>query len=562
MFQLLPLRVIVILSILLLGFFILVPLGIFILASFSGDPFRLGGFTLSHYISFFTSGRYLNSLYNTIIISIASAALSTLLGLFMAILIHKMDIPLKRYASASIIIAYIIPPYMQAAAWITMANPVNGILNILTQNLFGIKPFNVFSYIGLIWVLTAFTMPLAYLMISSRLLSIDSTLEDQSLVSGAGLIRTFRRVLVPLLLPSLFTAWLYSFVISAENFIIPYMIGVAAAERIETLAVTLYIDAFAIYPPNYATASIASVILLLISGMGSLIYYRILATERKYVTIVGRGFQTRAHILKRSYKLLLSISMIILTSIIAIIPLIAPLLMSLYRVWTGSLAFPTLANYDRMFSDPYFWRSLINILIVSSLAAAILAMFSFLIAYFSIRTKLKEKRILEFISTIPVAVPAIVAGFVILLAWYAYINLGIHGTLAILVLAAIFRFIPFSVRTISGGILSVSSELEEASSVSGATLTQTLRKVVTPLVSRQMLISAILTFTLVFRDAVTPLFIATGATMVLPLYIFYLWVTGYMEYAAAMITFQMLILFIITIIVMRFMGLEAFIRGR
>jgi ABC-type Fe3+ transport system permease subunit len=159
-------------------------------------------------------------------------------------------------------------------------------------------------------------------------------------------------------------------------------------------------------------------------------------------------------------------------------------------------------------------------------------------------------------------VPAIVAGFVILLAWYAHINIGIHGTLAILVLAAIFRFIPFSVRTISGGILSVSSELEEASSVSGATLTQTLRKVVTPLVSRQMLISAILTFTLVFRDAVTPLFLATGATMVLPLYIFYLWVTGYMEYAAAMITFQMLILLIITIIVMRFMGLEAFIKGR
>ncbi len=93
--------------------------------------------------------------------------------------------------------------------------------------------------------------------------SIDFTLEQQSLISGAGVFRTFIRVAFPLLLPSMVASWLLCFIQSIEIFIIPLLIGVPA--RIDMLASQIFIDAFGLYPPIYSTAAVASVIMLLIT---------------------------------------------------------------------------------------------------------------------------------------------------------------------------------------------------------------------------------------------------------------------------------------------------------
>jgi iron(III) transport system permease protein len=507
-----------------LGFTILAPITILIATSFTDDPFRFTGFSAKNYLEFFTSEKHLTAIMNSVIISLGATVLAVGAGTCLAWLTVRTDIPFKRISSILTLSPYFFPPYIGAMAWVLLANPQNGILNNVWSYLFKTRgPFNIYSWEGLIWVLGVYQLPLSFLMVSAALRSLDFTLEQQSFVAGAGVLRTLRRINIPLLAPTIINSSLLTFIYSIELFTVPLFIGAPA--KIDTLPVLIYRDFFVWFPPNYGRVVTSSTILLAITIAGMYFYYKTIAHERRFATITGKGFQVGLIKLGK-WRNITSALLIIIVLVVVILPLSVVILSSFVPAWTGSISILTLENYFKIFSREMYTGAIINSFLLSVLSATILIGIGLFISYIILRTSIVWRKILDYTAMLPAVVPGIVFGYGLLLAWVVHIPLGITGTLAIMLLALTTRNLPFSVRTLSTGFLQIDRELEEAATTNGSSYFKTFFKITLPLLRTHIIFTFFLLYTIILRDLGSVLFVTTGKTMVVPVLMIFTWTEG------------------------------------
>ena len=93
-------------------------------------------------------------LLDTLIFTFGSAAVATLLALFLAYMNTRTDLPFKFFFGVISIIPMMIPHILFAVSWVLLLNPSNGILNRYLMELFGLKEafFNIYSLPGMILV--------------------------------------------------------------------------------------------------------------------------------------------------------------------------------------------------------------------------------------------------------------------------------------------------------------------------------------------------------------------------------------------------------------------------
>lgn len=515
-----------------MGFFIILPLGIMIIASFSRDPFELSNIRIDTYIEFFTSPRYMYSFINSLFVGLLATIIATAIGVPLAWLVSRTDIPFKNLIKYTVIIPYVVPPYIYAMAWILVASPYIGIFNTIIYNIVGVRPFNIYTYEGIAWVLGLYTMPFVFITIYSIMRMIDFSMEEQSFISGAGFLRTFTRITARLLVPAIMASIILVYIMSIELFTIPLLIGVPS--KLYTLPAVIFIDLYASTPPKYALGAVSSVILLILTIGLMYIYFKVLGYERKYVTISGRGFKVGIISLGR-YRYILGALILVFIVITIYIPLIVLLLHSFSRYWGG---YPdprlfTLENFVSVLSDSYFINALKNTIILGILSIPSIAFLSLLISYIISRTSYIERRILDLVATIPYTIPGYIFSLALLIAWTSYIPMNIIGTLIALWLAVLIRYLPFAVRINSSGILTISPELEEASMVSGASRIRTIRSIVMPLLKGPISVSMLISYIYSIRDVGAVLFLVTGSTMVVPVQILFYWFNGSWNFASA-----------------------------
>jgi iron(III) transport system permease protein len=488
---------------------ILLPAGA-ILVNAVADPDG-PGLTFGHFSALIDDPRFGRALLNTLGSAFAAACLATVLGVTLAWLVARTDLKWRRAFHVLNLVPFFLSPFVGALAWQILAAPEAGLLNKFLVDTVGLSspPLNVFSLGGLIWVLTLFYTPYVYLFCYGPMRTLDQALEDAAQVSGAGRVRTTLRVTLPLLAPAIFSGFLITFVTSAEIFDIPVLL--TAPADIPTLSTMIYQSVQ--FPTDYNRAAAISTALVAITLLAVWLQRRY-AAGRSFATVTGKGYRPRRMPLRgwRWPALAIEVGYI---GFAVLLPLFGLLAAATSSVWVGTINTDllTLENFrfvilDYELTQTAFKNSMLLAVAGATLGCAI----AVVIGHVVHRQKGRLGGLLDGVTTLPIGIPGIVLALGTLLVW---IRTPLYGTLAILLLAYITRFLPYAQRSISSGLQSISPELEQSARVSGAGWTGTARRVLLPLLKPSVAAAWVMLFVIFVRELSTSVLLYKGGTEVM-----------------------------------------------
>jgi iron(III) transport system permease protein len=468
--------------------------------------FEDAGLSLGKIREVFITPNIVQAVVNTLIVSVLTVVMAAGIGVTLAWLIARSDMPGKRLLDPLNMIPFYLSSVVGALSWQVIAAPRSGLINSLLAPWVGGPAFNIYSVGGISLVLGLFYAPYVYLFTLGSLQSMDASLEDAARMSGASKFQTAIRITLPLSAPAILSACILVFVTAAGIFGVPLVLGVPG--NVHTLSTLIY-RSINEYPADFATAAILSSALFLFTAVFTVIQIMLLR-GRRFTTVTGKGYRPRMVELGRWRWAALAVNGLYLVFVIG--PFAALLLVSFQDAWTGALDWTrlTLANYHKVvFVDAIARRGLVNSLIISTLGATIAVAVCMMLALTIHRTRLPAREGLAPLAMVPVTVPGIVFGLGFLVA---LITTPLYGTLWIIMLAYIVHFLPTGLRNGESLVQSVSRELDESARMSGATWRRAMTRIVLPLVAPGMVSMWLLLFVTYIREVSSSMMLFTFGT--------------------------------------------------
>lgn len=494
---------------------------------------QAGTFTIKHFINIIDSlGDVRTLLANSMIFSIGSAAIALVYGTSLAWLAERSDAPFRKLAYVSAYVSFAIPGIIKVVGWIMLLGPKAGMLNALGVALTGQAFFNIFSLSGMVLVESFLWIPIVFLLMSTPFRAMDPSLEEAATTAGSSSWQVFRRVTFPLAVPSVLAVLILTVIRSLEAFEIPALIGIPAG--VEVLTTKIYLQIKGGLIPKYGEASAYSIILIGIVAVGLIPYYRITSKTYKFTTISGKNFRP-SRVALGKWRWLGAFLMLVLP-LLQFLPIVA-------IAWSSFLPFAqvpsrkalellTLNNYVTAFNDTSVLRSVTNSLTVSITSATVAMAITFFAAWLIVRASIKARWILDQMAMLPLVFPGIVMGIAIL-KMYLMLPVPVYGTIWILVLAFIARYLPYGIRFSHSALLSLHKELEEGAMASGASWFQMVRHVVVPLIMPALLAGWIYIFLITFKELSIALLLYSPGSQVVAVTIWELWDNGHVGELAA-----------------------------
>jgi iron(III) transport system permease protein len=505
-----------------------------------------GAFSLTWYVQAYTSLRNYQAILNTIIIASSAALISVLVGTFLAWAVTRTDMPGRRLVELASIVPFISTPLIGALAWILLASPQTGLINQAWRYLGGVDALlNVYSLSGIVFVEVLYETPLVFLLVAGALRSMDPTLEEASLSAGGGIRATTMRVTLPLMLPSILAGALLVFILAAEQFGVPAVLGTPAKIRVLTTSIW---EAQSVYPPRDGLAAALSMTLLVIALVGLWLHKRALGA-RSFVTVAGKRTAPRRLMLGRLRWAIFALCVTYLALAVAL-PIVTIFLSSIRTLWTADFRWEqfTLANYYRVLFDyPSAQRAIVNSLLIAVTGATATILLCAFISFLSLRTRLPGRKLLDTLTMIPMGFPGIVLAVGLLHAWIAP-PLVLYGTIWILFVAYITRYLPVGVRTVSATLMQIHPELEESSLSSGANWFQTFWRVTLPLLRPGIFAGWALLFVAFTRELSASILLYSPRLEVLSVVIFDMYGEGNFRLLSALTMLQVLIAIVVLVI--------------
>jgi iron(III) transport system permease protein len=506
---------------LVLTFLVLYPVAMLLLGALTNtnpvvDGFGIYDISLKNFITVLDNPNVHLALANSLIACGGGTALAVVIGLTFSWVVVRTDTPCKGFIAAASMIPLFVPPLVAAVAWSLLASPKTGLLNTFLK-WFGIDwRFNAYSMLGLIIIFGIYYAPYVYMFTASALRNMDPALEEAAEVSGASAVRILLTVTFPLIAPAIISGMLLSFIVMLGIYGIPAVLGTPA----DIPVLTTYIFKLTNWsPPLYSTAASVAIILMVVTGFLVWLQQRVVSA-RSYITVAGKAF--RPGLMKlgpwRFFTLGLAVSYLVVVVVLPTLALIVAAFRKFLFIRDVASLFDTkqysLIHFERLFDNPLALRSIVNTMEVGLITAVLGGAFAFAIGYTVNRTNVTGRGVIDVISTIPVAIPGLVIGVAYLWAWIGLPG-GLYGTIWILALAFIARFMPDTIKALSTSMLQIHRELEEASWVCGKGLLGTIRLIVLPLARPGVIAAMTLLFILAIRELGSSLFLYTSNTMVM-----------------------------------------------
>ncbi len=490
-----PLLYVQALAILLLLVLIVYPAGILLNLSVRDGS---GAFSLLWYIQAYTTARNYEAILNTLVIGGGAAVLASIAGTFLAWAVVRTDMPGRRVMEMASVVPFISTPFIGALAWILLGSPETGLVNQFWRYIGGTGSLiQIYSIEGIIFVIALYEMPFVFLMVGGALRSMDPTLEEASLSSGAGLFATTLKVTLPLVLPAILASSLLVFVLAAEQFAVPAVLGSPARIRVLTTAI---VETQYRYPPQHGLGASLCVTLLLIAMVGLWIQRRLLR-GRSYTTVAGKSAHPRRVALGAFRWVVLAVCVAYL-ALAVLLPFLTLFLSSIRTFWTAEFEWDqlTLEHYRWILFDyPITQRAIFNSLFLGVVGATVTMVLCAVLSFLTLRTRLPGRKLLDYLTMVPLGFPGVVLAFGLLQAWI-HPPLVLYGTIWILFIAYITRYLPIGVRATSATLVQIHPELEEASISCGANWFQTLKNITLPLLKPGILAGWALLFVAFTRE--------------------------------------------------------------
>jgi iron(III) transport system permease protein len=520
---------------LILVYLAVVPVGTMLYASFhTGFLSSDARWSLANYTHAFANPAFYGVLANTLVYGGAVALLALAAGFGLAFLYARTDAPFRALGMATAIVPLILPGILNTVAWLFLASPRIGLLNAASEALFHVRPFNVYSLPGMIFVQAMHVAPTAFIMAVATFTAMDPSMEEAAVASGAPNLVAFRRVTLALARPAIVAAGLLVFVQTIASFEVPQLIGVPANVAVFTSQIYGVLQSF---PPDYGGAAAMGAVVLAIAAAGVAFVNRLNRAGR-HATVTGKAFRPRRLELGSS-RPLAGAAILAFFTIAVVLPLAvlvwtsllpgfeAPSLAALHRV--------SLANYAQMWGYPLIRQSLLNSTITSVSAGFIVTVLTAIVAYVTLKSRIPGVWLLDVLVSLPIAVPSILMGVGILF-WYLVAPLPFHlyGTLALLIVGFVTIGIPYGMRYATAGFSQIRDELEEAAAVSGADWTTRFMRIYVPLLMPSLMAAFLTTVIIAFREISAAIFLYSQGTEVVSVAIFDLWSNGQYPAIAAL----------------------------
>ncbi len=479
-----------------------------------------GAPSLANFRQIFSDPAFLEPLMTTLILASSVAAGSCAVAAPMGWLVARTDLPWAGAVRALVMASFVTPPFLGAVAWEILAAPNSGILNQWYRALTGAPSdaylFNVYSLPGLIFVITCYTFPYAFVLIANALDRIPADLEDASAILGGRAWRTAMRVTVPLAMPALLAGGLVAFLQAMILFGSPAILALPAGFHTMTTKIWSLFQ----YPPKPSLAAAAALPLLLLTVVLLRLQSFILG-RRGYQVIGGRGGKPRLVRLGRWRWVALAACLAVMLNPI-FLPYGALLKAAFSRIPSQPLSLDSLTLHHVSFVFLEFSSTraaLKNTFLLGTLTATLGTILAVVIAYLTTRAAVAGHRVLGFLATAPVAIPGIVLGVGLFLS-YTRPPLVLYGTLWILLLAFLTIELPAAFQQLQSAFKAVHPELEEASRILGATRLQALGHITAPLLRSGVVAAWCFIFIGTIRELSAAVMLFTADTKVISVVIF------------------------------------------
>lgn len=491
-------------------------------------------FTFGNYRIAYGSPETLRTLGNSLEFALGAALVSFFIGTVLAWIIERTNTPFRKLFYAITIVPLIIPGILFTISWIFLASPKIGMLNVALMSIFGLsKPvFNVYSMGGMIWVDGLHYSTMAFLLMSAAFRGMDPSLEESSLMSGAGIARTMWRITLRLAFPAVVSTLLILFVRALESFEVPALIGLPV--KLQVFTSSIY-EAIEQYPSQVGLASSYSMLLLLITSVGLYLQSRVASRGGKYTTMSGKGFRPRQMDLG-GWRFVTAGIFVVYFLLIVALPLAVLLWSSLQKYYRSpSLAAAhhlTLDAYRYIIHLPALRTAVVNSLLLSFGCATAVMLLSAVICWIVVKTKLPGRWLLDNLASLPLVFPGLVLGLSFMIVSLK-VDIGIYGTLWILLLAYITRFMPYGMRYTNTSMIQIHKELEESAAMSCATWGSTFYRIVLPLLKPGLMAGWIYVLIVSIRELSSSILLYSPGSETVSIVIWELWQNGqYVELSA------------------------------
>ena len=529
----------------------ILPAMIIVVGSLSeGNPFNNFHASVDPWARAIASSQTLRSIEYSFLVS-----LRVPVGLFVSFAIAwylaRNDVFGKRTIMYTLWLAFFLPILPATLGWILLLDPNYGLINAFAEKAIDSPVLNIYSLAGIIWVhLTLSTIPIMVVLIEPAQRLIDTSYEEASTMSGAGIVTTLCRVTIPLIAPTLFTALIAGTIKSLEAFEVEQVLGVPAG--IFVYSTRIY-NLLRVVPPDEPQAMALSTFFLIILFALVLCYRLFLQRAQMAATLTGKGARlfTRQRT-DGSYAVsallfaalaatvVLPFSMVVLSSFSELFGFF-----NLKHTWTT-------AHWVLVLQSPAFTGALRQSLFIGAALAIVGTSLYLGLAWSLARNSFRGKSAISLAIWMPWAIPGVLLGTAFLTLFLNVPGLRLaYGTPIALVVVLLVQGLPFATHMFEASISQIPQELEEVSLVSGATRFETVRRITTPLMAPAVASVSIISFVTAMKDISATVLVATPGTQTLPLLMFSYAVSGRLEDASVIAIVTVVIATLMALIVIR-----------
>jgi iron(III) transport system permease protein len=504
-------------TLVILSVLVLLPIGLIVYQSFLDEPFfaAVARFSLSSYRFILGEPDFARAFLTSLALAAGMTAIAVPLGAVLAFLVVRTDLPGKSVIEPILLVPIVLSPIVIAFGYVVAVGPV-GFASLAFKDLTGTVPWNLYTLTSLIIIAGLTHVPHVYLFASAALRKLNLELEEQARVMGVRPWRIALTVSLPLVWPALVYSGVLIFFLGFELFGLPLIIGDPA----NVLVLTTYLFKLTniLGTPSYQLMAVVAVAIAIVTLPLVYLQRYLLRLSERYVTVGGRGLQSRPLPLGRWRWLALALIVIWLLAAIGL-PLAGVLLRAFVSRWgEGVKLFEslTMQNFIDLGEHPSLLHAIANTVLIATVGAAASVAVYALIALSTHRWRSHFVAMVDYLVLLPRSMPGLVAGLAFLWVFLFVPYLGVlRSSMVGLWLAYSLVWLAFGLRLISAALAQISPELEEAARVTGAPPGRALRDVTLPLVRFGLLSSWLLCFMIFVREYSTGVYLQGPGTEVL-----------------------------------------------
>ena len=506
-----------------------------------------GSFNFSSALDILKAPETYQALLNSLIIASCTTVGSTIVGTFFAWLVTRTDLPHKTFMKGMFLVPFMLPSFIGALAWKMLLSPNAGFINQFFIDHFGFSGpiFNIYTYYGISGVEIMYLFPFVFIQVCGALERMDPTLEESARISGAGLFTITRKITIPLVLPSILSGALLIMLYSMAHFGTVAVLGIEnGIYNIPTLIYERIHQSGGSFDA-IRTGTVLATVLVVTAAFIIWLQRKILGSGH-YQIIGGKSFRPM-ELKLRGLRYPLLIFCLAYIAFTILLPTAVIFLVGSLKTYGLSFALSNLSldNYKFILFDYKVTRDAIFNSVTLGFTAAVITMFAgVMISYVIVKMKVRGKGILEFLGMLPFSVPGSVIALGVILAWSGQFGINLYNTVWIILVAYIARYMAFSLKANSAALEQVHDSLVEASRACGATMWQSLRDVVLPLVRPGMFAAFFLIFLPSLRELTVSIMLYAPTTRTIGVAIYTLNEDGETVMSAALAGIALIIIII------------------